>query len=1266
MSEAEYISSLENFEERSISPVICSYAPLFPWMDIDIRGNKVDVTISVISSYRGSDGKISEYRLVPVDPSRPIKYADAEGNLKDIEIIEEKPFSVEALSSVDFNSKWSPKKEDKYITKFKLGNIGFTPQSSGTWNYIALDNAQFISIETKDSVSIGETSYIAKDVVQFGFPDFKQMTFDSEYADFNVLRELLDIAEKMSKEDYTTESYNVLSETIKVSKQFLSENENNLKVEQSLIIKEVEKLQKAVDQLVLKEFELNKEPLNQALIAAKMIEKGNKTKKAFDKLKIAIEEGEKLFNSKVTQEILDKTTDKLKLAISEFINSPSENQGMDDPSGGAYKTDLQRTLENAKNAIIENWNPKVRQDLEMQIRYGESLLENSKASKELVNVQQKILETLMEAGKTGLVGTQGDALDLEDGRYEVQGVVFQDHVENYPSFEEACSNVYQSHRSMMDGAVKKPFAVYVENGEYFLELSMAPLHFLEEEGYLGRLRYESGNSFKDAEVLETYLVDEVGEKHGIESYPKVLRIPIEKPNSSDERQRQRVEVFVPVMEEIMEGGGIKKANFVIYWETLKVPLQNNNKQKLIDALHETVIANKEDANENSLKELAMALDCAKNVFNNVNVPDREVNIAVEELQKAVKGLSQSITPPYTKPLEKSIDFTILKNAIMRSEGFTTYDKTESSRKKFEEKLYLGRMLLDKKGATQDEINKAAELLYLAMANLEDKPSINNDSSGNLSHNSTGGEQTAYVEMWHYYEDGKYSMGNEALNHTARISEKNGQTMYRIDTHSLQFMGMQGYLTNLFIYDGNNRFEADKSGDTFAFTLPGKPRSEVKVAVWVDAMDEIAGGGRGSGEQNAILRFTYNGEKPKEKEKLKKLNTTRLKSIVNEAKKLDRKGYKEDEIRKLNNAIDKANRILNNPKDYDQRDVDIAIEDLEDTMRIFKDKNKEIDKNKASVTYEVPVKVKHAYDISKESMADNAIVHTAKVVEQDGKAIYTLTFNPMKLMGREGHLTNLFIYESGSGSSKIEASKNRNKFTFTRKELKEDEIRVAVWVDAMDEIAGGSPGDGEQDAILVFDWNNAKEVARTDEKKEEKVEGNKFTDIKGHWAENVINYVASKGYFKGTTDTLFSPDKAITRGQFVTVLGRMAGIANNTASSSFVDVKSGEYYAPFVNWADKKGIVKGYDDKTFKPNKAITREEMATILNRFIESTAKNKENVNEDISFSDSSEIAYWAREDVMKVARKGLVKGMPDGRFVPKDDFTRAQVAQVLYNLDH
>lgn len=173
----------------------------------------------------------------------------------------------------------------------------------------------------------------------------------------------------------------------------------------------------------------------------------------------------------------------------------------------------------------------------------------------------------------------------------------------------------------------------------------------------------------------------------------------------------------------------------------------------------------------------------------------------------------------------------------------------------------------------------------------------------------------------------------------------------------------------------------------------------------------------------------------------------------------------------------------------------------------------------------------------------------------------------------------------------------------------------------------------------------------------------FTDVNPKaWYYEAVEYAVDNSLFSGTSKTTFSPGGAMTRGMFVTVLGRKAGIDESQyLAYRFTDVKKGEYYAPYVEWAARYGIVSGISDTTFAPNKSITREQMAAILYRYAKATDNDTEyTTGKYTSFPDLGSVSGFAVEPLMWATDKGIIKGS-DGKLNPKGTATRAQVAQVF-----
>lgn len=183
----------------------------------------------------------------------------------------------------------------------------------------------------------------------------------------------------------------------------------------------------------------------------------------------------------------------------------------------------------------------------------------------------------------------------------------------------------------------------------------------------------------------------------------------------------------------------------------------------------------------------------------------------------------------------------------------------------------------------------------------------------------------------------------------------------------------------------------------------------------------------------------------------------------------------------------------------------------------------------------------------------------------------------------------------------------------------------------------------------------------------------ITDYHHSWAVDYIDKAILAGWMQGYPDSTFRADTVLTRGMFVTVLCRMAGVDTSgyaSAASSFSDVASSSWYAAAVAWASDKGIVTGYDDGLFRPGTEITREQMASIMSRYLRvmqscDTTPTQAGLDALDALSDGASVSDWARSDVAFCLGAGLLNGMGDGSFAPQANATRAQVCAVLLRLN-
>lgn len=185
----------------------------------------------------------------------------------------------------------------------------------------------------------------------------------------------------------------------------------------------------------------------------------------------------------------------------------------------------------------------------------------------------------------------------------------------------------------------------------------------------------------------------------------------------------------------------------------------------------------------------------------------------------------------------------------------------------------------------------------------------------------------------------------------------------------------------------------------------------------------------------------------------------------------------------------------------------------------------------------------------------------------------------------------------------------------------------------------------------------------------------MTDISSHWGYENIVWAVEQDLFKGVTDTEFQPNEYMTRGMFVTVLGRMSGIDPAMyddwyLGNLYTDVNPNSYYAPYINWATRYGIANGMGGGTFMPDEYVTREQIATFLVRYASIYNYNLIPISDEAveSFTDADSVSRYAVSAVDSMRLTGLFIGRSNGDgtycFCPKDNATRAEAATIMYRL--
>jgi chitodextrinase len=168
----------------------------------------------------------------------------------------------------------------------------------------------------------------------------------------------------------------------------------------------------------------------------------------------------------------------------------------------------------------------------------------------------------------------------------------------------------------------------------------------------------------------------------------------------------------------------------------------------------------------------------------------------------------------------------------------------------------------------------------------------------------------------------------------------------------------------------------------------------------------------------------------------------------------------------------------------------------------------------------------------------------------------------------------------------------------------------------------------------------------------------ITDIAGHWAKTFIEDLLAKKVISGTDATHYSPNKPITRAEFTKIAINMFNIQvnNNLTTTSFKDVKTNDWFAPYVEAAYGNKIIAGYKNNLFKPNQPINRAEAVKIL---FDAAKIKVDEIVFSAKFPDVKNTDWYAKY-VEYAAKNKIVNGYENGMFNPSNNITRAEAAKI------
>lgn len=293
-------------------------------------------------------------------------------------------------------------------------------------------------------------------------------------------------------------------------------------------------------------------------------------------------------------------------------------------------------------------------------------------------------------------------------------------------------------------------------------------------------------------------------------------------------------------------------------------------------------------------------------------------------------------------------------------------------------------------------------------------------------------------------------------------------------------------------------------------------------------------------------------------------------------------------------------------------------------------------------------------------------NTVKLVIPSGAAEQELKVKIEKVLDTEGLLTD----NDTLASSIYEITKNFTKnfdkpitltFAFDSSSVKNTDKPVIFYYDETKQewVEIGGEVTGSEISVQVDHFTKFA-VFAVDKEAVPNPEA-QFSDIAGNWAESSIKLAANLGLVKGYDDGTFKPGRSVTRAEFAAMLAHALKLPQADGELAFTDkAQIGAWAREAIAKAVEAGIIKGYADGSFRPNAEITRMEMAAMIANALKLTIP----ANPVSGFADDGAIPAWGRGAVAAIKELGLIKGTDDNRFNPAAPATRAEAVTILIRM--
>ncbi|WP_339242822.1 carbohydrate binding domain-containing protein [Paenibacillus sp. FSL R5-0517] len=169
----------------------------------------------------------------------------------------------------------------------------------------------------------------------------------------------------------------------------------------------------------------------------------------------------------------------------------------------------------------------------------------------------------------------------------------------------------------------------------------------------------------------------------------------------------------------------------------------------------------------------------------------------------------------------------------------------------------------------------------------------------------------------------------------------------------------------------------------------------------------------------------------------------------------------------------------------------------------------------------------------------------------------------------------------------------------------------------------------------------------------------YTDLTGHWSQSAVTRLQELNVLKGYTNGTFKPNQEISRAEFVMILDRAFGFTGKATIDSYADMTSDDWYYDVMVRANGSGIIEGTDRKHLSPQKPITRQDAAVMVDRAFQLSTITGED-NERLEFQDADDISSYSKKALTYLVKENILNGF-QGKLNPKSPITRAETAAML-----